>query len=564
MRRAGLILLVGILVLTVAPLASAQSGSTTHTVQPGENLYRIALRYGVSYQALAAANGITNPSLIYVGQQLVIPGASGGTSGSTTGGTGQTSSGGQVVHVVQAGENLYRIASRYGTTYQSVAAANGITNPSRIYVGQRLVIPGASSGTSGSSTGGTGQTSSGGQVVHVVQAGENLYRIALRYGTTYQSVAAANGISNPAQIYVGQRLVIPGASGGTSGGTSGGGPAPTTFAYGVQVHMIDGDYDRILDATQDIGFTWIKQQITWKSLESERGNINWAALDEVVNRANARGLYVLLSVAKAPKWARTTTAEDGPPADFQEYARFMGALAQRYKGKVHAYEIWNEQNLRREWNGATLSASSYISLLRAAYQAIKAADPNALVISGAPAPTGVNDGVTAIDDRVYLAQMYAAGLASVSDGIGAHPNGWANPPDSLCCNATDGVPTHDDHRSFFFRQTVEDYRAIMVRYGDSGTRLWPTEFGWGSNENISSSIQPGFDFVGYTTEAEQAAYLRRGLEMAKGYGYVGPTFVWNLNFCPVAGADAEQCYWGLVRPDWSHRPAYDTIKALIP
>jgi len=90
---------------------------------------------------------------------------------------------------------------------------------------------------------------------------------------------------------------------------------------------------------------------------------------------------------------------------FHDYWTFVGALAARYAGRVDAYEIWNEQTLRREWNGQPLSASRYVELLAGAYNAVKAADPGAVVVSGAPAPTGWNDGVTAIDDRIYLDAM---------------------------------------------------------------------------------------------------------------------------------------------------------------
>ncbi len=106
-----------------------------------------------------------------------------------------------LVHVVQPGENLYRIALRYGTSYQELAAANGISDPNRIYVGQRLVIPGEQ--------GSAAQPPAPTNRVHVVQRGENLYRIALHYGTNYHTLAAANGIRNPALIRVGQVIRIP-------------------------------------------------------------------------------------------------------------------------------------------------------------------------------------------------------------------------------------------------------------------------------------------------------------------------------------------------------------------
>jgi hypothetical protein len=276
--------------------------------------------------------------------------------------------------------------------------------------------------------------------------------------------------------------------------------------------------------------------------------------------ADAHNVRLLFSVVKAPAWSRTTTEEDGPPQYYQDYWTFVGALASRYAGRVEAYEIWNEQNLRREWNGDTLSATRYVQLLAGAYNAIKAADPSVAVVSGALAPTGWNDGVTAIDDRVYLDAMYAAGLKSFSDAIGAHPNGWANSPTATCCRLEPTVPSHNDHASFFFRHTLEDYWNIMVRWGDSNTRIWATEFGWGSIDGLGGSPQTGYEFVSYNSLTEQAEYLTQAFSHAATYRFVGVMFVWNLNFCPVAGSGAEQCYWGILNPDWSHRPAYDALK----
>jgi LysM repeat protein len=107
---------------------------------------------------------------------------------------------GQVTHVVQRGENLFRIALRYGTTVQAIASANGIANPARIYVGQRLVI---------FSSGVQPTPQPGGETTYVVQRGDNLYRIALRYGLNYMYLAQYNGIANPSRIYAGQVLRIP-------------------------------------------------------------------------------------------------------------------------------------------------------------------------------------------------------------------------------------------------------------------------------------------------------------------------------------------------------------------
>jgi LysM repeat protein len=125
------------------------SGGGVHVVKRGETLYSIARRYGTTAAALASANGLRNPNLVYAGQRLTIPGG----GGSSSRGGGAMPSGG-AVHVVQRGETLYSIARRYGTTAAAVAATNGLRNQNLIYVGQRLTIPGGGGG--GSPSGGSG------------------------------------------------------------------------------------------------------------------------------------------------------------------------------------------------------------------------------------------------------------------------------------------------------------------------------------------------------------------------------------------------------------------------
>jgi LysM repeat protein len=183
--------------LLIATPAYAQS-TTVHVVQRGETLYSIARRYGVSVSAICAANSIADPSLIYAGQQLVIPGSGGGPVPVAPGGS---------THVVQPGENLYRIALRYGTTIAALAAANGIADPTQIRVGQTLVIPGGSPGPAalGSPPPTAGRT-------HVVRAGETLSAIARRYGVPVWVLARANSLTNPSLIVPGQVLIIPGSS----------------------------------------------------------------------------------------------------------------------------------------------------------------------------------------------------------------------------------------------------------------------------------------------------------------------------------------------------------------
>jgi LysM repeat protein len=206
MRRILIFGMVLVLSLTLAVPVFAQS--SVHVVRPGENLFRIALRYGVTVDALAAINGLSNVSRIYVGQRLAIP--TGGIASPTTASAG--------VHVVRRGENLFRIALRYGVTYQTVAAANGIANPNHIYVGQQLAIPGR-----GSTSAPPSRPPSSGQA-YTVRRGDTLSAIALRFGVSVWALAQVNGIRSPSLIYVGQVLRIPS---GQSSAPPPSSPAPT-------------------------------------------------------------------------------------------------------------------------------------------------------------------------------------------------------------------------------------------------------------------------------------------------------------------------------------------------
>jgi LysM repeat protein len=180
-----------VLMLALATPAFGQEPAV-HVVQRGENLFRIALRYGVTVDVLAATNNLSNPRLIRVGQRLVIPQ-----------GTRPTPSRTSRVHIVQAGENLYRIARRYGVTTKALAVTNGIVNTSRIYVGQRLVIP----GQTGSPL--PPATSTPSSHTYTVRRGDTLSAIALRYGVSIWALVQANGVRNPSLIYPGQVLRIP-------------------------------------------------------------------------------------------------------------------------------------------------------------------------------------------------------------------------------------------------------------------------------------------------------------------------------------------------------------------
>ena len=179
--------------LCLPPAVHAQG--VIHVVRPGENLTRIAARYGTTVQAITRANGLRNPNYIWAGQRLVIPGSG---DGGWSGGGGGWSGGCGCVHVVRRGETLSQIAWRYGTSVWAITQANHLRNPNYIWAGQRLCIP---------SCGGYTPPPCG--MVHVVRWGETLSSIARRYGTCVQGIVRANGLWNPNYIWAGQRLTIP-------------------------------------------------------------------------------------------------------------------------------------------------------------------------------------------------------------------------------------------------------------------------------------------------------------------------------------------------------------------
>jgi LysM repeat protein len=177
-----------------APLDHGQTqNQVVHVVQPGQNLFRIALRYDTTVDAIVAANGL-NSHVIYTGQQLVIPSSS--RVSAALGGS--AAAGGS--YVVRWGDTLSGIALRHGVTTWALMQANSITNSRLIYAGQRLTIPGAGEGSTGRAAAAPkGDT-------YVVRSGDTLSQIAQRFGTTAVALARLNGIANPSAIYPGQVL----------------------------------------------------------------------------------------------------------------------------------------------------------------------------------------------------------------------------------------------------------------------------------------------------------------------------------------------------------------------
>jgi len=162
---------------------------------------------------------------------------------------------GTSVHIVQWGETLTVIASRYGVSAASIAQANELYNPNFIYAGQRLVIP----------TGAAPAPPSGSTTTYVVQPGDTLNVIAARFGTTAAQLAASNGLWNPNFIYVGQVLKVAGSASPST-------PPTTTCTYWVKrgdtLTTIALQYRTtvwalaIANNLANASFIWVGQQLT--------------------------------------------------------------------------------------------------------------------------------------------------------------------------------------------------------------------------------------------------------------------------------------------------------------
>lgn len=339
------------------------------------------------------------------------------------------------------------------------------------------------------------------------------------------------------------------------------------MAYGINTALYYTDRTRALDLVRDAGLGWIRQQVHWKDHQSADRRMAWGELDAIVDDAEAHGQNILLSVTQAPDWATGIPGVSGLPDEqhLDAFAAFMSALADRYRGRVQAYEIWNEINLAPE-NGVqpVPPPAYYVRLLTLASRAIKANDSRAIVVSTPLAPTEWRgDSRLAISDIIYSRALFAEPqFWQHSDVVGVHVYGCANPPDTMWPDKPGPGPGWTDSREFYFRR-VEDIRRLMIESGYGDRQVWITEFGW-----ATANTTPGHEFGNQISLDQQAAYLTQAIEMGR-YDYspwIGAMFVWNLNFSvawQAAGDPLNQmASYSVINGDWSARPAYEAIRRL--
>ena len=299
----------------------------------------------------------------------------------------------------------------------------------------------------------------------------------------------------------------------------------STYEVGAQTHRLDSDNIEIADST---GFTWIKYQVKWEP------GMPGSDVFRQIDTSHSNGFKVLLSMP----------GPDHPSSiDFEAYTQFLAEVA---VFGPDAIEIWNEMNLDREWPADDIIAASYVNnMLAPAYAAIKEVNPNIIVISGAPSPTGAFGGCSVLpggaagcNDDVYIRDMVAAGAENYMDCAGVHFNAGATAP-----SATSGHPADDGngHYSWY-------YSGMAQLYGETFSKpLCFTEMGYVSPQGYGE-IADNFWWGRDTTQEQQAQWLGETVQVARNDGGVRLLIIWNLDITVYAPTDPQGGY-AIMRPD---------------
>lgn len=505
MRKSPLLVFL-LVTIFLALLVSNVIAAENYTVQPGDSLAKIARIFGTNYLVLAEANDLEPPYIINVGQVLIIPV------------DGQAAAPAQ-----EAPQQVVETPPVAPVVQESPASAP---------IQSAETAPGS----------------------YRVQVGDSLSGIAQKFGTNYLVLAELNDLEEPFIIGVGQLLNVPGASASpaveaaaptvqsaVAPETSSTAPPPSPPAAPVAAPSYGGSFEiggqtqsfANRQLMQDIGMNWVKFQHKWSPGDSP---------DAVAGRiadAHNSGFKVLLSIPGAQTYP--------PPGgiDFNAYVDFLAGVAAL---GPDAIEVWNEQNIDFEWPAGEIDPTSYVNnMLAPAYNAIKSANPNVMVIGGALAPTGFDNGVNAWSDSRYVAGMAAAGAARYMDCIGVHHNAGATSP-----SASSGHPA-GTHYSWYFKPTMDLYYNAF----GGATKVCFTELGYVSPDGFPG-ISQHFGWAADNTVGEHAQWLAEAVRLAQASGKTRLVIIFNVDFTHYDPNGDPQAGYAIVRPDGGC-PACDAL-----
>jgi hypothetical protein len=314
--------------------------------------------------------------------------------------------------------------------------------------------------------------------------------------------------------------------------------APTTLgvADSALYTLPEADIDVTLDHLKDLGVNDIRIAVPWVYIQqADNTNYDWSKMDYVVHAASERGINIVGAISGTPTWAGSLLNGHSDPAD---YARFAAAVAARYNdtstiGAIDDYEIWNEPNGALFYN--PVSAASYTKMLQAAYPAIKANNPNAVVIAGVLGAVKTIPGLS-VAPQSFLKQMYDAGAEGYFDALSYHPYHYTLP-----FSLGTGVANSP-------LEQVKALRALMDANGDAGLKIWATEYGLPTNYPI--------------TQTQQAAFIHDFVVSWQTVEGAGPMFIYSTRDSHTGGFDDEQNF-GLFKTNWTPKEAVATVEELI-
>lgn len=323
--------------------------------------------------------------------------------------------------------------------------------------------------------------------------------------------------------------------------------------------------ERQFEMIRAAGFTFIRQQFPWADIEIDGkgdfqdrrnpalGTISaWDKYDNIVALAEKNGVQIMARLDAPPKWAHEgygDLGDFGPPARFENFADYAGAVAERYKGRIRYYQIWNEPNIYPEWGEQRVNPEDYARLLCLAYDRIKSINPDAVIVTAALAPTVAQDGRD-LSDLVFMQRMYAAGAGRCFDVAAAQGYGlFSGPGDTRLSPLETNVARH------------VLLRDVMVRNGDARKPMWLSEVNWNAVPDQPDKIA-GVGRYGMVSIEDQARFVPQVITRARrDWPWVRAMSLWFFKPASDARANDSMYYFRMVEPDFTPLPLYEAMKA---
>ena len=281
------------------------------------------------------------------------------------------------------------------------------------------------------------------------------------------------------------------------------------------------------------GIRTVRFGIPWSGVESVKGRMDWSRSDRVVDAAAAANISVIASILSPPWWATAFGAmpPNGRPASTEAYGLFAAKVAERYRGKIAAYEIWNEPNGFTGYSPKP-DPAGYVNLMKAAYPRIKAVDPGVIVVGGVLG-SGSSWGQLTINPVTFLSQMYANGAAPFFDALSYHPYSWSMKFSAGMLQP--GTPVDQLVRM----------RKVMLEQGDGAKKIWVTEYGLPTTR---------------VKESTQAAYISDMISTWRELPYAGPLMLYTTRDVNSNSWHDEERF-GIYRSNWVPKLAQSVVQS---